>query len=298
MPELRRIHGVVPVSATPYSEDGSVHYGSIRAFVDYAIAKGVHGLGTTGGAGKFWQLTDEERRQITRVTVDQVRGRLPVVCGVAGNSIQSAVHYTQIAQDEGADAVFALPPYVYPLAPDELYEYYAAIAQVARVPVIIQDDDDPGGNRIPPAVIARLARDMEMVKYAKVETRWANRKASEIIAACGDAVSVLTGEGGLGFLGALDRGCVGCMPGPVNIGGLVRCYDAYRAGDKAAARRWYEEVLPLIVFRMQFPSVTKEILRREGVFTTVCERPPRDEALDGPAMQELDEQLQRRRALV
>ena len=294
MSEFKRFHGVIPVSATPYNEDGSVDYGSIRAFVDYIVAKGIHGLGTTGGAGKFWQLTDEERRQITRVTVDQVNGRVPVVCGVAGISIQHAVLYTQIAQDEGADAVFAIPPYVYPLSSEEIYEYYEAIAQVAKVPVIVQDDDDPGGNHIPTHTIARLAKDLEMVKYAKVETRRANRKASEIIEACGGSIQVLTGEGGIGFLDALNRGCVGCMPGPVNIGGLVRCYNAYQAGDIVTARKWYEEVLPLIVLRMQNNNVTKEILRRNGVFRTTRDRPPRGEELDEFTLKELDAQFELR----
>jgi len=291
MPEFEHIHGVIPVSGTPYNEDYSVDYHSIRTFVDYAISRGIHGLATTGGSGRFWQLTDEERKQITRVTVAQASGRVPVVCGVAGTSIQNAVLYTQIAQDEGADAVFAMPPYVHGLAPDELYEYYEALAQVASVPVIVQDVAFPGGNAIPTHVIARLVKEFEIIQYVKEESPRGNLKASEVIAACGESVRVLVGSGGFGFFDALNRGCVGCMPGPVNIGGLVRCYNAYQTGDLETARRWYEEVLPLITLRMQCGSVTREILRRKGAFRTTCARPPRGDAPDEFVMKELDKQF-------
>jgi len=302
MSEFKRLHGVIPVSETPYNEDGSVDYGSIRAYVDYAIVKGVHGLATTGASGKFWQLTEEERRQVTRVTVDQANGRVPVVCSVAGASIQNAVLYTQIAQDEGADAVFAKLPYVHilpqVLTDEEIYEYYEAIAKAATIPMMLQDVMVPGGRTTPVHVIARIAKELEMVRYVKEEAPRGNLKASEIIAACGEHVQVLTGEGGFWFLDALIRGCVGCMPGPVNIGGLVRCYNAYQAGDITQARKWYEEVLPLITLRMQNGNVTKEILRREGVFRTTYNRPPRGEELDEFTLKELDAQFELRRDLL
>jgi dihydrodipicolinate synthase/N-acetylneuraminate lyase len=297
MAEFKQLHGVIPVSATPYNVDGRVDYGSIRAFVDYIVARGIHGLATTGGSGKFWQLTDDERKHITRVTVDQVSDRVPVVCGVAGTSIQNAILYTQSAQDEGADAVFAMPPYVHGLAPEEMYEYYKAIAEVAVVPLIVQDVVLPGGRPIPTSIIDRLARDFEIIKYVKEETPRGNLKASEIIDACGEHVQVLVGAGGFGFLDALNRGCVGCMPGPVNVGGLVRCYNAYRAGDLTAAREWYEQVLPLITLRMQFGNVTKEILRRNGAFKTAHNRPPRGEEMDEFIAKELDAQFEIRRDL-
>jgi 4-hydroxy-tetrahydrodipicolinate synthase len=197
-----------------------------------------------------------------------------------------------MAQDEGADAVFAMPPYVRGLAPDEMYEYYEAIAGVAEVPVIVQDVVMPGGSPIPTHIIARMAKEFELIKYVKEETPRGNLKASEIIEACGEYVQVLVGSGGFGFFDALQRGCVGCMPGPVNVGGLVRCYDAYQAGDVAEARRWYEKVLPLITLRMQYGNVTKEILRRNGAFKTAVDRPPRGEQLDEYAKKELDAQFE------
>jgi dihydrodipicolinate synthase/N-acetylneuraminate lyase len=285
------LHGVIPVSPTPYHDDGSVDYDSIRTFVDYIVAKGIHGLATTGGSGRFWQLTDAERGQIARVTVEQVRGRVPVICGVAGPSIENAVLYTQLAQDAGADAVFAMPVYVHGLAPDEMFEYYAAIARAARVPVVVQDVVLPGGSPIPTAILARLAQTFEIIRYVKEETPAGNRKASEIIATCGDRLPVLVGAGGFGFLDALQRGCAGCMPGPVNIGGLVRCYEAFRADDLSGARQWYEATLPLIALRMQVGGITKEILKRIGAIRGTYERPPREMALDEHALRELEAQM-------
>lgn len=297
MPQFKSIHGIVPVTATPYDEDGSVDYDSIRAFVDYAIGKGIHGLATIGGAGRFWQLTDSERQLILRTTVEQVAGRVPVVCGVAGPSIENAVLYTQMAQAEGADAVFAMPPYVRSLAPSEIYEYYAAISRVAEVPVIVQDIVMHSEPPVPTATLAQIAHDLEAVEYIKTESPEGNTKVTSIVRACGDAVKVLTGTGGLGFLDALNRGCVGCMPGPVNLGGLVRCYEAYMSGDIAAAQRWYEAVLPLIVLRMRNGNITKEILRRNGVFRTTYERPPRGGAVDEFLHKQLDLQFEVHREL-
>ena len=61
-------------------------------------------------ASEFTRLSDEERRTVTSVVVEQTAGRVPVVIGVAGLSAEHAAMFARHAAEAGADAVIAMPP--------------------------------------------------------------------------------------------------------------------------------------------------------------------------------------------
>jgi 4-hydroxy-tetrahydrodipicolinate synthase len=100
---------------------------------------------------------------------------------------------------------------------------------------------------------------------------------------------VFGGTAGLYLPSELARGAVGCMPSAAIPDVLVDVYRAYADGDAARARTIHERVLPLLTLEMSvLMAVSKEVLRRRGVFATPIMRDPEFPALDSGDLVELD----------
>src|SRR5579871_4443707 len=96
--------GVYPILVTPFDEQARIDEESVRSLVEYNLGAGVHGLGIDM-ASEVLKLTEGERDHLTRLVVDQVRGRAPVVVNTGGPATDVAVFYSRRAQDLGADAL-------------------------------------------------------------------------------------------------------------------------------------------------------------------------------------------------
>src|SRR5205809_2073851 len=103
MPESA-MRGVFPILVTPFDEQSRVDEESLRRLVEFNIAAGVHGLGVALGS-EIFRLSEAERRQVTRIVVDETRGRVPVVINTGAPGTDLAVLYSRTAEEAGADAL-------------------------------------------------------------------------------------------------------------------------------------------------------------------------------------------------
>ncbi|MCC7107618.1 MAG: dihydrodipicolinate synthase family protein, partial [Chloroflexi bacterium] len=162
--------GVFTIPCTPFDDQGVLDVESLRREVQFCIEAGAHGIVSPVNASEFWTLTDEERKRVMRIVVEEARGRIPVVLGAAGTSDQHAVEFARYAQSLGADAIIAMPPYVRVASPRDIFAYYQALSGAITIPIFIQNHDAPGGTRMTPEFVARLVQELEHVAYIKEET--------------------------------------------------------------------------------------------------------------------------------
>jgi len=66
---------------------------SLQKLVEFSVQAGVHGLGVALGS-EIVALSEAERQQVTRVVVQQARGRVPVVINSGGPVAELAVLYS------------------------------------------------------------------------------------------------------------------------------------------------------------------------------------------------------------
>jgi dihydrodipicolinate synthase/N-acetylneuraminate lyase len=289
-PSLR---GILPVLQIPFRGTGveqAVDEISLRAEVDFCIAAGVDGLVAPALASEFMVLTPDERRNIVRIVVDQSQRRVPVVVNVAASSVQEAVAYATHAQEFGAAAVMALPPYVRRPDAAGVFAYYKAIAEAARLPVVIQNAPPPFGMNLPSTLINRLVDEIEGVAYVKEERLPPGHHMSDVLAGASEQLrGVFGGTAGLYLPSELARGASGCMPSAAVPDVLVDVYRAYVRGDIERSRAVHQQVLPLLSLEMSvLMAVSKEVLVRRGVFATNGMRDPEFPALDANDLAELD----------
>ena len=200
------------------------------------------------------------------------------------------------AGQAGADSVMAMPPFVRHPGPDEIVEFYAAVAQAAGVPVWIQDYVAPMGTPMAPALLARLLREIPGVEYLKEETALAPQVMTQVQALAGDALKgMMGGMAGRYLLDEYARGACGTMPA-CEVDGRPRG-GLERAGDAATrreSRRLFRELLPLLNIEAMYSFVVyKEVLYRRGIIACPKSRAPGSPTLDEGASRELDLILQR-----
>jgi len=132
------ITGSIPALVTPMLEDGSVDYASLRKLIDWHIAEGTDCIGVVGTTGESPTVNVEEHREIIRVSVEQAKGRVPIMAGCGANSTAEAIELASFAKSVGADCQLQVVPYYNKPTQEGLYQHFKAIAEaVPDLPVIL-----------------------------------------------------------------------------------------------------------------------------------------------------------------
>jgi dihydrodipicolinate synthase/N-acetylneuraminate lyase len=286
----RQFRGVFAIPVTPFTPDDEVDVGSLRRCVDFCIAAGAGGVVAPVNASEFFTLTETERKQVVETVVEQTNGRVPVVAGVSGSSTQVAVEMARHAGQAGADSVMAMPPFVRHPGPEEIVEFYGAVAAAAGVPVWIQDYVPPMGTPMAPALLTRLLREIPGVEYLKEETALAPQVMSQVAALAGDACKgMMGGMAGRYLLDEYARGACGTMPACEVTDAHVAVWNALESGQQYEARRLFRELLPLLNIEAMYSFVVyKEVLYRRGIIACPKSRAPGSPTLDEHSSRELD----------
>ena len=132
------ITGSIPALITPMLEDGSVDYASLRKLIDWHIAEGTDCIGVVGTTGESPTVNVEEHREIIRVSVEQAKGRVPIMAGCGANSTAEAIELAKFAKNVGADCQLQVVPYYNKPTQEGMYQHFKAIAEaVPDLPIIL-----------------------------------------------------------------------------------------------------------------------------------------------------------------
>ena len=287
------MRGVFPILVTPFDEDSQIDEDSLRSLVEFNLAAGVHGLGVALGS-EIFKLSEAERERVTRIVVEQVGGRVPVVINSGAAGTDLAVFYSQAAERCGADALMVMPPAFMPAGPQEVLEYYRAISEAVGIPIFIQDTSSAP---VPPSLARQIAEECQRVGYVKVEKTPILESVAETIFAAGNKLVVFGGAGGTYFLEELRLGSQGSMPFCSQPEAFVEVWNRAQRGEAEAARLAFEQkILPVNTLADRgagvYYAVHKEILRRRGVIRTAKVRGPAP-AVDDAIRRELDGLIER-----
>jgi dihydrodipicolinate synthase/N-acetylneuraminate lyase len=135
MPEP--IRGIFTPHVVPLDDQGRIDEAELRRYVDWLIAKGVHGLYPNGSTGEFVRFTPEERREIIRIVCHQASGRVPVLAGAAEANVRETIQACETYAGYGARAVAIVSPFYYKLCPESVYAYFREIAANSPIDVTL-----------------------------------------------------------------------------------------------------------------------------------------------------------------
>ena len=108
---MTTITGSIVALVTPMLEDGSVDYPTLRKLIDWHIAEGTDCIGVVGTTGESPTVNVQEHQEIIRVSVEQAKGRVPIMAGCGANSTAEAIELARYAKAVGADSQLQVVPY-------------------------------------------------------------------------------------------------------------------------------------------------------------------------------------------
>lgn len=266
--------GVFPVLPTPFTDTGGVDEAAFLKLADWALDCGVDGLVFPGMASEVETLSPEERAALVAALGRRIGGRVPFIVGASDADPGRAAARAREGREAGASAAMVMAPNALGQDVEKHIAYYAAVAEGAGLPIMLQNAPAPMGAGLAPAAVADIARAVPGVRFVKEETLPCGQNVSRIMEAAGDAIDAVFGGAGARYVvDELARGAAGTMPALEIADVHVRLVRAFRTADVAEARRLYNATLPLLAFQMVFRvRATKEVLRRRGLLAATHAR--------------------------
>ena len=240
--------GIWPVAPTPFHDDGTVDQEGMKRVLDCMIDQGADGICILANFSEQFLISDEEREVLTRLSLEHVAGRVPVIVTISHFATSIAVERARFAKSLGADIVMMMPPYHGALlkgTPEQTCEQFARVGDVG-IPIMIQDAPLSGVELSIP-LLARMAREIEAVKLFKIECPQAAAKLRALIAEGGDAIEgPFDGEEAITLLADLEAGATGTMTSATIPDQIKPVLTAFAEGDHDAATAAYARVLPAV----------------------------------------------------
>lgn len=229
-----------------------------------------------GTTGEFYGLTPEEKREIYRITVDEVKGKVPVYAGTNGITTRETIMLTQIAEECKVDAVSVLTPMFIAPTQDQLINHYKSIAENTSLPVVLYNNPPKTSVNLSPATVAKLAEVPNIVGIKDSSGDLTITAEYIRLTQNTDNFSVLMGRDTL-IYGALCYGAAGSIASCANVAPRL-CADIYEkfiAGDLKGSLKAQFILAPLrIAFALgTFPAVIKESLTMLGIEAGPCMEP-------------------------
>ena len=176
---------------TPFTETG-INYPELGRIIEDQIAGGTDAIIITGTTGESATMTDAEHREAIRYTVEQAKGRIPVVAGTGSNETSYAIELSKYAEHVGADALLLVTPYYNKCTQNGLAAHYTAIADSVSIPAILYNVPSRTGVNIKTETYVQLAKHPRIVAVKE-----ASGDLSAILrlrAAVGDELAVYSGN--------------------------------------------------------------------------------------------------------
>jgi 4-hydroxy-tetrahydrodipicolinate synthase/2-keto-3-deoxy-L-arabinonate dehydratase len=274
--------GLFPVAPTPFTESGDLDLEGQRRVLDCMIDQGVDGICILANYSEQFLLSDEERNILVDLCLSHVAGRKPVMVTCSHFSTRIAVERASRAAERGASLLMLMPPYHGAgLKADEgrMLEHFSRVADAAGIPIMVQDAPLSGVTLSVPFLV-RLAREVPLARYFKIEVSFAAAKLRSLIEAGGEAiVGPFDGEEAITMMADLDAGATGTMPSALLPDLLRPVIDNHLAGRRTEAATAYARVLPLINYenRQCGLRAAKSVMAEGRVIKSDAVRHPLDQ---------------------
>lgn len=144
---------------TPFRKDGKVDFPSLANVVEHIIKGKCEYLVIMGTTGEAPTLKKKEKTEVLKHVLKVVKGRVPVVYGVGGNSTMEVTETLEHTDFSGVSAILSVAPYYNKPNQRGLYEHYKAVANSSPLPVIMYNVPARTGMNMTAETTLKLAHD-------------------------------------------------------------------------------------------------------------------------------------------
>lgn len=243
MPDIDRIGGAIVAIVTPF-KNGKVDEQTLKDLIEWHIESGTHCIVPCGTTGESATLSHDEHKRVVELTIETVRGRVPVIAGTGSNSTAETIMLTKHARDAGADAALVITPYYNKPSQEGLYQHFMTVAKECKFPMILYNVPGRTGVNMLPATVARCAKNRYVIGIK--EATGSLKQVSDVIRMCPKNFIVLSGDDFTAFP-TLAIGGKGVISVASNVmpKEMANMMNYFFKGDIDKSRRLHYKLFPL-----------------------------------------------------
>jgi 4-hydroxy-tetrahydrodipicolinate synthase len=272
-----KLTGVFNVLQTPLTETDEIDEAVFAREIEWLLECGIDGV-VLAMVSEVLRFSAEDRRKQWQLVLKIIDGRVPVVASVGAESTYIATSLAKWAEIDGAAAVMATPPSAFATLSNEIKDYYVAIIESVKIPVIVQDASNYLGQPLDISLYVDLIDKYgaERVQF-KPEAKPVKERLEMLRDASNGRALVFEGQGGVDLLDTYPIGIVGTMPGAEVPWALVALFKALKENNWDRARSIHTPLAKLISYQTTldaYVAVEKYLLVKQGIFTSARQRGP------------------------
>jgi 4-hydroxy-tetrahydrodipicolinate synthase len=259
---------------TPFRQDQSLDEQALRRLVKRQIEGGINFLVPCGTTGESPTLTHHELRRVVEITIEEARGKVPVVVGAGGYNTAEVIDRARAYEAMGVDGILSVSPYYNKPTQEGLYQHYKAIAEAISLPIILYNIPGRTGVNIETATVKRLA-EIDNIVGVKEASGSISQMAAVLDSVPGDFL-VLSGDDAITIplMSIGGRGLISVTSNEIPAE-MTRITQLCLANDFAAAREIHRKYFRLMEanFVETNPGPVKAALGLMGLLDPVFRLP-------------------------
>lgn len=240
------LSGLLLPITTPFTPNEDVDAPALKANLMRWNATGITGYVVLGSTGERVNLNEREFLQVIEVTRKAVPQTMTFIIGAGQQSTRDTISEVARAATSGADAVLVITPSFYRAAISQpaLIDYYSAVADAAKIPVLLYSMPDLTGIVIEPETAARLSQHPNIIGMKDSSNDI--ERFSRTVQIVDEHFAMMIGNGTV-FSQALQAGAragilaVGCCAPQI----CLDIYQAIQGGSIDHANALQEKLTPL-----------------------------------------------------
>lgn len=195
---------------TPFNEEG-VDFKKLEELLEWHIKAGTDAVIVCGTTGEASTMSEQERKETIKFTVDVVKKRIPVIAGTGTNNTAASITMSKWAESIGVDGLLVITPYYNKTTQKGLIEHFKAISNSVKTPIILYNVPGRTGLNLLPKTLKELSSIDNII--AVKEASGNISQIAEIKALCGDRFDIYSGNddqiipilslGGIGVISVL-----------------------------------------------------------------------------------------------
>ena len=259
---------------TPFRRDLSLDEAAMRKLVRRQIEAGINFLVPCGTTGENPTLTRAEHLRIVEITLEEAKGKVPVLAGAGGYNTQEVIELGREVERLGANGILSVTPYYNKPTQEGLYQHFKAIAEAVHIPIVVYSVQGRTGVNAEPATMARFAQIENIVGVKEASGNIA--QMATIIQQVPERFAVLSGDDSitLPLIALGGRGVISVASNEIPAE-MTQLAQLCLSGDFAGARKLQRKFLPLmdINFIESNPIPVKAAMALMGLLEPVYRLP-------------------------
>lgn len=159
----KRMKGVDIILMTPFNKDGSLDLEGMRANIRWLLERTAGKdfiLTPMGSGGEFYAMSDDERKAVIKMVVEEVKGKNAVMAGAAQIGTAETIKMCQYADSIGADGAMVVVPYYHVPTEEGMYQHYKQVAESVDKDfgIMVYNNPTVSGSWIKPPLMAMLSK--------------------------------------------------------------------------------------------------------------------------------------------